>query len=176
MAGWMNCWHFWTLISLKQRRLCVHWRVWPLSFTWQPSAALQHGNRHTHTQILFLFLCFVTCLPLILSLSDSRSRLLWVPAETLGRALRSCQLVLEGSAQPVSNQNYFQSAVQTTVGILDSVLYLTSRDVYCHKNAHYTHRSYGFYLLTLFQDEAILFFCHNWAKKKKKSLHQSVLQ
>ncbi|XP_071354256.1 serine/threonine-protein kinase ATR [Trachinotus anak] len=50
---------------------------------------------------------------------------LWVPTETLGRALKSCQSVLEGGSQPVSNQSYFQSAVQTTVRVLDSVLYLT---------------------------------------------------
>ncbi|XP_056250377.1 serine/threonine-protein kinase ATR [Seriola aureovittata] len=50
---------------------------------------------------------------------------LWVPSETLGRALKSCQSVLEGGSQPVSNQNYFQSALQTTVGVLDSILYLT---------------------------------------------------
>ncbi|XP_042356809.1 serine/threonine-protein kinase ATR [Plectropomus leopardus] len=51
--------------------------------------------------------------------------LLWVPTETLGRALKSCQSVLEGGPQPASDQNYFQSAVQTTIRILDSVLYLT---------------------------------------------------
>ncbi|KAM8736458.1 serine/threonine-protein kinase ATR isoform 1-T1 [Acanthopagrus schlegelii] len=55
----------------------------------------------------------------------SPSPLLWVPPETLGRALKSCQSVLEGGTQPISDQDFFQSAVQTTVGILDSILYLT---------------------------------------------------
>ncbi|TKS86882.1 Serine/threonine-protein kinase atr [Collichthys lucidus] len=57
--------------------------------------------------------------------SSASSRLLWVPPETLGRALKSCQSVLEEGAQPVSNQAFFQSAVRTTVAILDSILYLT---------------------------------------------------
>ncbi|XP_067335525.1 serine/threonine-protein kinase ATR isoform X2 [Channa argus] len=51
--------------------------------------------------------------------------LLWVPSETLGRALKSCQSVLEGNSQAITNQKYFQSAVQTTIGVLDSILYLT---------------------------------------------------
>uniref|UniRef100_UPI0037E75C66 serine/threonine-protein kinase ATR n=1 Tax=Semicossyphus pulcher TaxID=241346 RepID=UPI0037E75C66 len=55
----------------------------------------------------------------------SPSPLLWAPTETLGRALKSCQSVLEGGARPVSNQDYFQSAVKTTVRVLDSILYLT---------------------------------------------------
>ncbi|XP_049917731.1 serine/threonine-protein kinase ATR [Epinephelus moara] len=55
----------------------------------------------------------------------SLSPLLWVPTETLGRALKSCQSVLEGGPQPDLNQSYFQSAVQTTVRVLDSILYLT---------------------------------------------------
>ncbi|XP_049452852.1 serine/threonine-protein kinase ATR [Epinephelus fuscoguttatus] len=55
----------------------------------------------------------------------SLSSLLWVPTETLGRALKSCQSVLEGGPQPDLNQSYFQSAVQTTVRVLDSILYLT---------------------------------------------------
>ncbi|KAF3701011.1 Serine/threonine-protein kinase atr [Channa argus] len=52
--------------------------------------------------------------------------LLWVPSETLGRALKSCQSVLEGNSQAITNQKYFQSAVQTTIGVLDSILYLTT--------------------------------------------------
>nr|XP_057946886.1 serine/threonine-protein kinase ATR isoform X2 [Doryrhamphus excisus] len=51
--------------------------------------------------------------------------LLWVSAENLGRSLKSCQSVLEGGAKPVSNQNYYQSAVQITIGVLDCVIYLT---------------------------------------------------
>ncbi|KAM7403386.1 hypothetical protein PAMA_004031 [Pampus argenteus] len=50
--------------------------------------------------------------------------LLWVSTETLGRALKSCQSVLEGGAELDSNRNYYQSAVQTTVRVLDSILYL----------------------------------------------------
>uniref|UniRef100_A0A7N8WRQ2 Serine/threonine-protein kinase ATR n=1 Tax=Mastacembelus armatus TaxID=205130 RepID=A0A7N8WRQ2_9TELE len=41
------------------------------------------------------------------------------------RALKSCQSVLEGNSRPVSSQNYFKSAIQSVVGILDSILYLT---------------------------------------------------
>ncbi|XP_035466143.2 serine/threonine-protein kinase ATR [Scophthalmus maximus] len=55
----------------------------------------------------------------------SSSPPLWLPTETLGRALKSCQTVLEGGSQPVSDQNYFQSSVQTTVEVLDSIVYLT---------------------------------------------------
>ncbi|XP_061551565.1 serine/threonine-protein kinase ATR [Phycodurus eques] len=51
--------------------------------------------------------------------------LIWVSAENLGRTLRSCQSVLEGGAKPVSNQNYYESAVQIAVRVLDCVLYLT---------------------------------------------------
>lgn len=94
--GWRSCWRFWTLINQKPRRLSVRWRVWPSSFTWQPSAPLPPGNTKTfthavtlavfiylffslllHTQKYFLnfflsikndFLCwsFVTCLSLSL--------------------------------------------------------------------------------------------------------------
>lgn len=60
---------------------------------------------------------------------SSLSPLLWVPTETLSRALKSCQSVLEGGSQPVSNRSYFQSAVQITVRVLDSILYLTSKDL-----------------------------------------------
>ncbi|CAB1433197.1 unnamed protein product [Pleuronectes platessa] len=49
---------------------------------------------------------------------------LWVSSETLGRALKSCQSVLEGGSQPVTSQKYFQSAVQTTVEVLDSIVFL----------------------------------------------------
>ncbi|XP_071768484.2 serine/threonine-protein kinase ATR [Centroberyx gerrardi] len=51
--------------------------------------------------------------------------LLWVSTETLGRALKSCQSILEGGAKPVSDQAHIQSTVQNTVGVLDSILYLT---------------------------------------------------
>ena len=57
-----------------------------------------------------------------------------MPPETLGRALRGCQLVLEGGPPPDSNQNFFQSALQTTCGILDSIIYLTST----HNSSLYT--------------------------------------
>ncbi|KAM6969300.1 serine/threonine-protein kinase ATR [Tautogolabrus adspersus] len=70
---------------------------------------------------LGLILHLVACC----SYPTSPSLLLWVPTETLGRVLKSCQSVLEGGTQPNSNQNYFKSAVQTTVGVLDSILYLT---------------------------------------------------
>ncbi|XP_056281623.1 serine/threonine-protein kinase ATR isoform X2 [Pseudoliparis swirei] len=51
--------------------------------------------------------------------------LLWVPAETLGRALQSCQTVLDGGPLPDLHQSYFQSALRTTFRVLDSILYLT---------------------------------------------------
>ncbi|XP_045917946.1 serine/threonine-protein kinase ATR isoform X1 [Micropterus dolomieu] len=70
-------------------------------------------------------LALILHLAALCSSPTSPSPLLWVPTETLGRALKSCQSVLEGGPQPISNQNYFLSAVQTTVGVLDSILYLT---------------------------------------------------
>uniref|UniRef100_A0A3Q3JBB0 Serine/threonine-protein kinase ATR n=1 Tax=Monopterus albus TaxID=43700 RepID=A0A3Q3JBB0_MONAL len=57
---------------------------------------------------------------------------IWVPTETLGTALKSCQSVLEGSSQPITNQSYFHSAVCTVVGVLDSILYMTSKDIHTH--------------------------------------------
>uniref|UniRef100_A0A667ZDZ5 Serine/threonine-protein kinase ATR n=1 Tax=Myripristis murdjan TaxID=586833 RepID=A0A667ZDZ5_9TELE len=45
--------------------------------------------------------------------------------ETRGRALKSCQSVLEGGADVVSDHAHIQSVVQNTVRVLDSVLYLT---------------------------------------------------
>ncbi|XP_031703455.1 serine/threonine-protein kinase ATR [Anarrhichthys ocellatus] len=78
-----------------------------------------------------LTLCALEGLALILHLAalcsspTSPSALLWVPSETLGRALKSCQSVLDGGPQPDSNHSYFQSAFRTTVKVLDSILYLT---------------------------------------------------
>ncbi|XP_054652391.1 serine/threonine-protein kinase ATR isoform X2 [Dunckerocampus dactyliophorus] len=51
--------------------------------------------------------------------------LLWVSAENLGRSLKSCQSVLEGGIKSVSNQNYYESAIQITIGVLDCIIYLT---------------------------------------------------
>ncbi|XP_041828514.1 serine/threonine-protein kinase ATR isoform X3 [Melanotaenia boesemani] len=56
---------------------------------------------------------------------SSSCPILWVPTETLGKVLKSCQSVLERASEPISDQDYFQSAVQTSVRVLDSVLYLT---------------------------------------------------
>ncbi|GLD47879.1 serine/threonine-protein kinase ATR [Lates japonicus] len=70
-------------------------------------------------------LAFILHLAALCSSPTSLSPPLWVPTETLGRALKSCQSVLEGGSQPVSDQSYFQSAVQMTVRVLDSILYLT---------------------------------------------------
>lgn len=83
---------------------------------------------YTHTSIFILLVLCHSFSP-----SDSSSHLLWVTTETLGRVLRCCQLVLEGGEQPTSDQNYFQSAVRTTVVILDSILYLTSMDTYTQR-------------------------------------------
>ncbi|XP_049596564.1 serine/threonine-protein kinase ATR [Syngnathus scovelli] len=52
--------------------------------------------------------------------------LLWVSTKTLDRTLRNCQSVLEDGAEPVTNQKYYESAVQITVKVLDCVLYLTA--------------------------------------------------
>ncbi|XP_029349910.1 serine/threonine-protein kinase ATR [Echeneis naucrates] len=70
-------------------------------------------------------LALILHLAALCSYPTTVSPLLWVPPETLGRTMKSCQSVLEGGSQPVSNQKYFQSAVQATVGVLDSILYLT---------------------------------------------------
>ncbi|XP_034530392.1 serine/threonine-protein kinase ATR [Notolabrus celidotus] len=70
-------------------------------------------------------LCLILHLAACCSSPTRPSPLLWVPSETLGRVMKSCQCVLEGGAQPVTNQDYFKSACKTTVEILDSILYLT---------------------------------------------------
>ncbi|KAM3594960.1 uncharacterized protein V6R79_015962 [Siganus canaliculatus] len=70
-------------------------------------------------------LALILHLAALCSSPTSPTPLLWMPTETLGRALKSCQSVLEGDGKHVSNQMYFQSAVQATVSILDSILYLT---------------------------------------------------
>ncbi|MEQ2267092.1 hypothetical protein XENORESO_001563 [Xenotaenia resolanae] len=56
---------------------------------------------------------------------SSSCPLVWVSTETMGRVLKSCQSVLEGASRPVSHQDYFKSAFQSTIRILDSILYLT---------------------------------------------------
>lgn len=78
-----------------------------------------------------------------------------MPTETLGRALKSCQLVLEGKSQAVTNQTYFQSAVQTTVRVLDSILYLTSKDI--HTYSQYILKQKPTQTTTLTTDEFIFF-------------------
>ncbi|XP_044230797.1 serine/threonine-protein kinase ATR [Thunnus albacares] len=70
-------------------------------------------------------LALILHLAALCSSPTSLSPLLWVSTETLGRALKSCQSVLEGGADPLSNQSYYQSAVQTAVRVLDSILYLS---------------------------------------------------
>lgn len=79
------------------------------------------------TSFFLALKCPIFISPMFALYPDSPPHLLWVPTETLGRALKSCQSVLEGGPQPDMNQSYFQSALRTTVGILDSILYLTSR-------------------------------------------------
>ncbi|KAF3845218.1 hypothetical protein F7725_008381, partial [Dissostichus mawsoni] len=70
-------------------------------------------------------LALILHLAALCSAPTSSSPLLWLPTETLGRSLKSCQAVLERGPLPASNQDYFQSAVRATVRVLDSVLYLT---------------------------------------------------
>uniref|UniRef100_A0AAV2JJ36 Serine/threonine-protein kinase ATR n=1 Tax=Knipowitschia caucasica TaxID=637954 RepID=A0AAV2JJ36_KNICA len=50
---------------------------------------------------------------------------IWVTTETLGRALNTCKSLLDGGGKPVENQNYHQSVLQATIGILDSAIFLT---------------------------------------------------
>ncbi|KAM7376136.1 hypothetical protein PAMP_005881 [Pampus punctatissimus] len=76
----------------------------------------------TQTLSVLEGLALILHLAALCSSPTSLSPLLWVSTETLGRALKSCQSVLE--AELVSNRNYYQSAVQTTVRVLDSILYL----------------------------------------------------
>nr|XP_020472290.1 serine/threonine-protein kinase ATR isoform X1 [Monopterus albus] len=70
-------------------------------------------------------LALILHLAALCSSPTSPSAPIWVPTETLGTALKSCQSVLEGSSQPITNQSYFHSAVCTVVGVLDSILYMT---------------------------------------------------
>ncbi|KAK7904072.1 hypothetical protein WMY93_016679 [Mugilogobius chulae] len=58
-------------------------------------------------------------------LPTSSARRSWVSTETLGRALNTCKSVLDGGGKPVENQNNYQSVLQSTMGILDSVIFLT---------------------------------------------------
>ncbi|XP_016893203.1 serine/threonine-protein kinase ATR isoform X2 [Cynoglossus semilaevis] len=53
---------------------------------------------------------------------------LWISTETLSRVLKSCQSVLEGGAQTVTDQDFVQSPLQTTAKVLDSIVYLTMRN------------------------------------------------
>ncbi|CAN9502464.1 unnamed protein product [Ophioblennius macclurei] len=75
-------------------------------------------------------LCALQGLDLILHLAALCSSpiclpsLLFLPIETQSRILKSCQSVLEGGPPPASDQDFFQAAFQTTVRIVDSVLYL----------------------------------------------------
>uniref|UniRef100_A0AAQ5YK84 Serine/threonine-protein kinase ATR n=1 Tax=Amphiprion ocellaris TaxID=80972 RepID=A0AAQ5YK84_AMPOC len=88
-------------------------------------------------------------LPVVLVICSVLSPLLWVSTETLGRVLKSCQSVLEGGSQSVSNQSYFQSAVQATIRVLDAVIYLTSKDKFAKihiKHADLMHIAIQFYL------------------------------
>lgn len=64
--------------------------------------------------------------------SGSGSSLLWVSSETIDRALNTCKSVLEGGGKPVEDKSYFQSVLQSTIGILDSVIFLTSECVCLH--------------------------------------------
>ncbi|KAJ0008617.1 hypothetical protein NQD34_016032 [Periophthalmus magnuspinnatus] len=61
----------------------------------------------------------------LLKLTHSTVPLLWVSTETLGRALNTCKSVLDGGGKPVEDQSFYQSVLQSTIGILDSVIFLT---------------------------------------------------
>ncbi|KAK0130626.1 Serine/threonine-protein kinase atr [Merluccius polli] len=78
-----------------------------------------HGTRALEGLALVLHLAALCTSP------TSPSSLLWVTAETLGRALKSCQSLLEGGAKSSSSHTHVQSAFQSTVMVLDSILYLT---------------------------------------------------
>ncbi|KAM9356452.1 serine/threonine-protein kinase ATR isoform 2-T2 [Pholidichthys leucotaenia] len=81
-------------------------------------------NESTQTLSALQGLTLLLHLTALCSSPLSLSSLLWVPTETLGQVLKSCQSVLEGGSQSVSNQSYLRSAVQTTIRALDSILYL----------------------------------------------------
>uniref|UniRef100_A0A7N8X5H1 Serine/threonine-protein kinase ATR n=1 Tax=Mastacembelus armatus TaxID=205130 RepID=A0A7N8X5H1_9TELE len=94
--------------------------------TFLNSDAAEPGTTQTLSALEGLAL--ILHLAALCSSPTSPSPAIWAPTETLGRALKSCQSVLEGNSRPVSSQNYFKSAIQSVVGILDSILYLTSKD------------------------------------------------
>uniref|UniRef100_A0A3Q3RIZ1 Serine/threonine-protein kinase ATR n=1 Tax=Mastacembelus armatus TaxID=205130 RepID=A0A3Q3RIZ1_9TELE len=91
--------------------------------TFLNSDAAEPGTTQTLSALEGLAL--ILHLAALCSSPTSPSPAIWAPTETLGRALKSCQSVLEGNSRPVSSQNYFKSAIQSVVGILDSILYLT---------------------------------------------------
>ncbi|KAM4625275.1 serine/threonine-protein kinase ATR [Polymixia lowei] len=70
-------------------------------------------------------LVLILHLAALCSSPTSPSHLLWVSAETLGRALKSCQSILEKGVKPDPSHAHIQSAAQNTVRVLDSTLYLT---------------------------------------------------
>nr|XP_046268909.1 serine/threonine-protein kinase ATR [Scatophagus argus] len=117
-----------TKISSTEVDMRVRSQVWAVANSrLEELLTFMNSDEPEPTQTLSALkgLALILHLAALCSSPTSPSALLWVPTETLGRALKSCQSVLEGGAQPTSNQNYFQCAVQITVGILDSVLYLT---------------------------------------------------
>ncbi|XP_077477545.1 serine/threonine-protein kinase ATR [Stigmatopora argus] len=64
----------------------------------------------------------------VCSSSTGSASLLWLTVENLGQTLRICRRVLEGGADPISNQQYYTNAFQMILGVLNCVLYMTVRN------------------------------------------------
>lgn len=92
-----------------------------------------HTRYLTHTQKVTHPTSSLTQIFPSLSLSSSSSSLLWLSASTLGRALETCQSLL-GGAKSTTDHAHIQSAIQVAVRILDSIIYLTSKNT--HTQAH----------------------------------------
>ncbi|KAJ0062993.1 hypothetical protein NL108_010267 [Boleophthalmus pectinirostris] len=109
----------------------VHSEVWAaingrleelLNFVNSKSPGAENPEILSAVQGLALILHLAT---LCSSPMSSVSLLLWLSTETLGRALNTCKSVLEGGGKPVENKSYHQSVLQSTIGILDSIIFLT---------------------------------------------------
>lgn len=110
--------------------MCIRSEVWPVvNSRLEELLNLVNSNCHgfpnpeIHSAIKGLAL--ILHLAALFSSPTSGSSLLWVSSETIDRALNTCKSVLEGGGKPVEDKSYFQSVLQSTIGILDSVIFLT---------------------------------------------------
>lgn len=109
----------------------VHSEVWSVLNT-RLDELLNFVNSNSHSDENPEILSAIEGLALILHLAAlcsspiiCASPLLWVSTETYGRVLNTCKSVLDGGSKPVENKSYYQSVLQSTIGILDSVIFLT---------------------------------------------------